>query len=245
MTPSLRRARSHEGCARKLARWPDDAIVPTHVYDPKRTQVAQSLVDFGKYFETIFAPTRIGGAVPLRPVLVVPEAMSTDGGKRARQSVTLQPEVPGPAALTVGWIDIPGRQALMRTYMAVAALQRQRFPGRPFDVDRASYDLFQKQFIDLVKTCGLTAQLEDLPAEGPQPFSGGPQSYGQQGPGAPQGYGGPQSYPPRPSMASLSTMAIPAPAGYGAGVVAVVGFAGFLLGAVAGGLAVWARYSGN
>lgn len=216
------------------------------MYDPKRTQVAQSLVDFGKYFDTIFARTRVGGAVPLRPVLVVPEDMSTDGGKRARQSVTLQPEVPGPAALTVGWIDIPGRQAMMRTYNAVASMQRQRFPGRPFDVDRGSYDLFQKQFTDLVKTCGLAAQIEDAP-EGPQSQQGGPQSFGMPGQ---QGYG-PQSYGgagqmPRGSIASIAgPVDVPPPAGYGTGVLAVVGLAGFLLGALAGGAAMWFRYAGH
>jgi len=199
------------------------------VYDPKRTQVAQSLVDFGKYFDTIFERTRVGGAVPLRPMLVVPDDMSTDGGKRARQSVTLQPEVPGVPALTVGWIDIPGRQAMMRTWNALAAMHRQRFPGRPFDLDRATYEGFFRQFIDLVKTCGLTSQFEDDPADG-VPMSG---------PGSAPGGGalaGPiASNRPRPPQAS----------GYGGGVVAIVGLAGFLVGAVAGGAAVWFRLAGH
>jgi hypothetical protein len=215
------------------------------VYDPKRTQVAQSLVDFGKYFDTIFARTRVGGAIPLRPVLVVPEDMSTDGGKRARQSVTLQPEVPGPAALTVGWIDIPGRQAMMRTYNAVASMQRQRFPGRPFDVDRGSYELFQKQFTDLVKTCGLAAQIEDA-QEGPASFAGPQSMVGPQSMGGPHAMGGPQSYQQpagvRGSLGNVETT--PAPIiGFGAGVVAIVGLAGFLVGALFGGVAMWLRYA--
>ncbi len=219
----------------------DDAIFPGQVYDPKRTQVAQSLVDFGKYFETIFARTRVGGAVPLRPVLVVPEDMSTDGGKRARQSVTLQPEVPGPAGLTVGWIDIPGRQAMMRTYNAVAHLQRQRFPGRPFDLDRAGYELFLKQFIDLVRTCGLQAEFEEAPEAPSSPNQAAtPHSFQ-----ARQGYSG-QGPGSGLAPARLPTIDEPATSpSYGTGVVAIVGLAGFLLGALFGGVAVWFRYSGH
>jgi hypothetical protein len=185
------------------------------VYDPKRTQVAQSLVDFGRYFETIFGSTRIGGSVPRRPVLVVPEDMSTDGGRRARQSITLQPDAPGAGAVACGWIDIPSKQAMIRTWDCLAGMHRQRFPGRPFDVDGPSYQTFFRQCLDLLKTCGLAAMVEDTPVAAPAPLT-------------------------RSSIADLSTDA-PAPAKPSGATLAIVAVASFLLGALVGGIAVWLR----
>jgi hypothetical protein len=189
------------------------------VYDPKRTQVAQSLVDFGRYFDTIFARTRIGATVPMRPVLVVPDDMSTGGGRRARQSITLQPEVPGPASLTCGWIDIPSRQAMIRTWGCLAAMHRQRFAGRPFDVDQASYDLFLKQTQELLKTCGLTTQIEDQPGDAPSPLS-------------------------RASLADVETTIATVKAPTDRLLLWAVAMASFFFGAVLGGAAVWYRLRG-
>ncbi len=184
------------------------------MYDPKRTQVAQSLVDFGRYFDTIFARTRIHGGVPLRPALVVPEDMSTGGGRRARQSITLQPEVPGPPAVTCGWLDIPSRQAMLRTWGSLAGMHRQRFPSRSFDLDQAGYDLFFKQCTDLLKTCGLTTSVEDFVPEMDAPG------------GAPD-----LAPPPVPRMA-----------GYGAEVLAIVGLASFVVGALVGAVVTYFRF---
>lgn len=182
------------------------------MYDPKRTQVAQSLVDFGRYFDTIFARTRIpAGPILLRPALVVPEDMSTGGGRRARQSIILQPEVPGPPAITAGWLDIPSRQAMIRTWGCLAAMHRQRFPGRPFDVDRGAYDQFFRQTSELLKTCGITTQVEDTPPE--------------------------VTPPPGPIADAGAHGAIAA--GYGAGVLAIVGAACFVVGGLVGAALLW------
>lgn len=187
------------------------------VYDPKRTQVAQSLVDFGRYFDTIFARTRIAGAVPMRPALVVPEDMSTGGGRRARQSITLQPEVPGPAAVTCGWLDIPSRQAMLRTWGSLAGMHRQRFPNRPFDIDQAGYDMFFRQCGELLKTCGLTTAIEDsIPDMAPAGAGLAP---------------GALAPPPVPTLA-----------GYGAGVLGIVGLASFIIGVLVGAVSTYLRF---
>lgn len=186
------------------------------MYDPKRTQVAQSLVDFGQYFSTIFARTRVAGAVPYRPALVVPEDMSTGGGRRARQSITLQPEAPGPPVVTVGWLDIAARQAMMRTWACLAAMHQQRFPGRPFDIDRAGYDLFFKQCGELLKACGLATQVEDAP---------------------------PSIEMRIPGPAALPAEALREPATFGVLTLAIVATATFLLGAILGSVATYLRFA--
>jgi len=58
-------------------------------FDAKRTQVAQGAYDFARYFTSTFANARYGRAVPRRAELQAPEGMSTGGGRAARQSIVL------------------------------------------------------------------------------------------------------------------------------------------------------------
>jgi hypothetical protein len=137
-------------------------------FDAKRTQVAQSAFDFSRYFASIFDSLRIGGAVARRPVLVAPEGMSTAGGKRARQSLVLQPDDPMAAAVTIGWVDIGERRAMVRTHGALAALHAERFRDRAFDVDPTSYSAFFEQVRSFLDSCGFAVKVE---ADGAPPSS--------------------------------------------------------------------------
>lgn len=140
-------------------------------FDAKRTQVAQSAFDFARYFSSVFDSVRVRGAVQRRPRLVTPEGMSTAGGKRARQSIVLQPDDPAGAALTVGWVDIGERRALLRTHGCLEALHYERFKNRPFDVDRASYSGFFDQVKSFFDSCGLAVTVEGEPSAASVPPS--------------------------------------------------------------------------
>lgn len=142
-------------------------------FDAKRTQVAQSAFDFSRYFSGIFDAVRVAGAAPRRPVLVAPEGMSTSGGKRARQSIVLQPDDSMHAAVTVGWVDVGERQAMLRSHAALETIHRERFRGRVFDLDRASYATFFEQARSFLMSCGFDVKVE---AEGGGPVSSAPGS---------------------------------------------------------------------
>lgn len=129
-------------------------------FDAKRTQVAQSAFDFSRYFSGIFDGVRVAGATPRRPVLVAPEGMSTSGGKRARQSIVLQPDDTMNAAVTVGWVDVGERQSMLRSHVALETIHRERFRGRAFDVDRASYATFFEQAKSFLQSCGFEVKVE-------------------------------------------------------------------------------------
>lgn len=75
-----------------------DRAVPG--FDARRTQVAQSAFDFSNYFAQAFGNVRVLGAVVRKPELMAPEGMSTGGGRRARQPIVLLPE--GTAAYVGG-----------------------------------------------------------------------------------------------------------------------------------------------
>lgn len=189
-------------------------------FDAKRTQVAQSAFDFSRYFSGIFDGVRVAGAAPRRPVLVAPEGMSTAGGKRARQSIVLQPDDPMNAAVTVGWVDVGERQAMLRTHTALETLHRERFRGRPFDVDRASYATFFEQAKSFLMSCGFDVKVE---AEGGPASVGGPGSQAMpMAPPVPHDLG----HDPDKRQGGTSWLAI---------------LAAFALGILVGGLLVYAR----
>lgn len=138
----------------------DPHAVRQHMKDAKRTQVAQSAVDLAGFFTQLFESVRIGGGCPRRPVLVAPEGMSTGGGRQARQSICLQPDVPGFTTVTVGFVDLGTRIAELRTYGCLEAMHRQRFPNRPFDVDATSYQNFFASAQQVIESRGFAVRIQ-------------------------------------------------------------------------------------
>jgi len=139
----------------------DPDTVRQHMKDAKRTMVAQSAVDLAGYFTQLFQSVRVGGGCPRRPVLVAPEGMSTAGGRQARQSICLQPDVPGFTTVTVGFVDIGTRTAELRTFAALDQMHRQRFPNRPFDVEATQYQAFFAQAQQVIASRGFVVRVQE------------------------------------------------------------------------------------
>jgi len=183
-------------------------------FDARRTQVAQSAFDFSGYFSQSFGGVRVMGSVVRRPELVVPEGMSTAGGRRARQPICLQPESGGGPVLTIGWVDIPQRRSVLRTYRCLQGMHQARFGNRPFDLDATSYNAFFDQAKGLLENCGLAVtQEDDAKASVPPP--------------AGQRLEGEAVYPHSVFWTQAS-----------------IAFIAFVVGAFAGGIAVYARFVG-
>jgi hypothetical protein len=136
----------------------------------KRTQFAQAAVDFSGLFAIMFEKVRVLGSTPRIPELVAPGGMSTAGGKQILQHITLRPEVAGPPVLTVGWVDLAQRTALLRTYGHMAQLHRARFGNsRPFDLDVASYQAFLDHCRRYFDAQAIRIQYEDESVQLPAP----------------------------------------------------------------------------
>lgn len=189
-------------------------------FDAKRTQVAQSAFDFSRYFSGIFDAVRVAGAAPRRPVLVAPEGMSTSGGKRARQSIVLQPDDAMHAAITVGWVDVGERQAMMRSHGALDSIHRERFRGRAFDLEPTSYATFFEQAKSFLMSCGFEVKVE---AEG-----GGPSSVAPGSAAIPMAPRVPRDLDQQGERAGTNWLAV---------------VAAFFIGVIVGGIVVYARFT--
>jgi hypothetical protein len=140
--------------------------------DLKRTAFAQAATDMASYFQMRFIRARVAGACEYAPVLTAPEGMSTGGGKQARQHITLKPVVQGYRAVTIGWLDLATRSAMLRTWVCLEGMHRQRFPNQPFDVNPQSYQTFFDQAAGLFREQAFHCHIEQVPP----PLEGGPSS---------------------------------------------------------------------
>lgn len=109
-----------------------------------RTVLAQQAMDASDVIHMTFSKRVVGTDPPRKLLVQVPDGPSTDGGKKARQSITLAPEDGTGASVMCGWLDVGRHQAELRSFETVAEQFESRF-GHAFDVTIQEYrDLMQE-----------------------------------------------------------------------------------------------------
>jgi hypothetical protein len=109
---------------------------------PERTEIASAAVLLADMFALAFESLIIPGDTPRKARLAQPEGPSTMGGTQARQHITLSAEQGELRSLTVGWVDIPKREAELRTFGYLREMHQQRFGDTPFVLDEAYFQVF-------------------------------------------------------------------------------------------------------
>lgn len=107
--------------------------------DPQRTVHAQEAFRFSDVFGYKFAEVTYGASNPRRLKLNEPE-MSTDGGRKARQSIVLIPDEEAGRSLLCGWLDVPRKTAELRTYNLLSQQYESRHGGEALEMAREDYD---------------------------------------------------------------------------------------------------------
>jgi hypothetical protein len=105
---------------------------------PQRTVHAQEAFKFNDVFGFKFQVLTFGAAVARRVKLSPPE-MSTDGGRKARQPITLVPDEEGGRSIVCGWVDVPRKIAELKSYN-VASEQFQARYGAAIDMTREEWE---------------------------------------------------------------------------------------------------------
>ncbi|RMG19560.1 MAG: hypothetical protein D6729_04925 [Deltaproteobacteria bacterium] len=121
-----------------------------------RTMLATEGLRIGGLLMAKLASVRLG-TQPVRVVRVTDPEVSTEGGKRARQNISLHPEGGEAATLVVGWMDASTRVAELRTFEVVQAHFQARF-GMPSDIDPEAYDRFIEAARVLLEGEGFTVK---------------------------------------------------------------------------------------
>ena len=129
-----------------------------------RTEVSTAAVALSDMYEVHCANLMLQGDVPRRPILSVPEGPSTEGGKLARQHITLMPDGLPAAHLTVGWVELPTHRASLKTFPCLLEAHRVRFGSRPFPVDGVGYERFMETTMSFLTDQGFTVDMERSPS---------------------------------------------------------------------------------
>lgn len=130
--------------------------------DVKRTQIAQQGVDFSTMFAAKYSHLDISGHVPL---MRVPSAESTAGGKQATQHVLLEPRSGNGPVITIGQVNLATRSAKLRTYDCLKQLHALRFGEDPFVLRAADYQQFFDQLLTFTKKYGFQIDVETKPPD--------------------------------------------------------------------------------
>jgi hypothetical protein len=65
--------------------------------------------------------------------------MSTDGGRKARQPLTLVPEEEGGRTIVVGWVDVPRKLAELRSFNTASQQFEERYKSS-IDINREEWE---------------------------------------------------------------------------------------------------------
>ena len=130
---------------------------------PDRTEVSNAAVALSDMYEVHCANLTLQGDVPRHPVLSVPEGPSTEGGKLARQHITLEPDGVPTGSVTVGWVELPTHRASLKTFPCLLEAHRARFGSRPFPLDGVGYEKFIEITMTFLADQGFAIEMERKP----------------------------------------------------------------------------------
>jgi hypothetical protein len=130
--------------------------------EKKRTMFASKAMILTELFSVKFNDTILHGTLPRVPRILPSDVETTDGGKQARNPITLVP-VSGDksASLVCGWVDVGASKSEMRSYTLVYQAFRKRMGMAP-DFKQPEYEAF----VDAVRAFFDTQQIETTVLEG-------------------------------------------------------------------------------
>jgi hypothetical protein len=144
----------------------------------KMTAFAQAALATSELVNTKFAQTKLAGTV-IRGVRVVPpEGESTQGGKKARESINLVPtDGDGSRTLTCGFLDVGLRAAELRSHAALDVIHQQRFQ-RPLDIPKREYEAFLSELTALLSAEGFVLKTVDAEVQSQRSAATAPKKEG-------------------------------------------------------------------
>lgn len=132
------------------------------------TAVAQAAMTVSEHLSVAFMSRTLGEEPALRLKVGRPDGPSSEGGKRARLSLSLVPthEPQGPGVM-IGWVDVAQSASQVRAYAVAAEQWRGRF-GSAFPCTQPQYDDFLQSLAEVVRERGLVVHVsESIPAPRP------------------------------------------------------------------------------
>jgi hypothetical protein len=127
--------------------------------DISRTHHADQAVHLTDLVRLKFVNQRFGTLRKRVVRLMSPDGPSTDGGRKARQSIVLMPEdgeLGG--AIVCGWLDVFRRVAELKTFHIVAAAFQDRY-GMSIDISKTEYQRMLDMMLEFLRGLQIDARM--------------------------------------------------------------------------------------
>lgn len=121
---------------------------------------ASQAVMIGELLKVKFANETYGDGIRRRLHIADPDGPSTDGGRKARQAITLESEDRQGGRIVAGFLDVNRRTAEIRSFVAVAQ-QYQARHKLPIDLPRGHYEEFITELSNFLKSQSINVTLTD------------------------------------------------------------------------------------
>jgi len=128
--------------------------------DASRTHHASQAIAISELVALKFAKLNLGGKIPRTLKITSPDGPSTDGGRKARQSLVLAPLEGRAPDIVCGFIDTARGVAELRSYVVLDRQNKDRY-GKPLDFMRVDYDKFVHEMVTFLNTQGLDARVSN------------------------------------------------------------------------------------
>jgi len=128
------------------------------------TVVAQEAMDIGEHLLLLFSKTTVGANPQMRVDVAKPDGPSTEGGKKARQTISLVPVESVSGKVMVGWIDVAQKRVEIRSFRMVRHQYYDRY-GMDFRVSQSEYEKIVEQLSNFLRARGFYVGIkDDMPA---------------------------------------------------------------------------------
>jgi hypothetical protein len=129
------------------------------------TAVAQEAMDIGDHLLLLFSKKTVGENPQMRVDVAKPDGPSTEGGKKARQTISLVP-VEGVVSgkVMVGWLDVAQKRVEVRSFRVVRYQYYERY-GTDFKVAQSEYEEVVEELSNFLQARGFSVAVKDeMPA---------------------------------------------------------------------------------
>jgi len=131
------------------------------------TVVAQEAMDIGDHLLLLFSKKTVGENPRMRVDVAKPDGPSTEGGKKARQTISLVPVEGVSGKVMVGWLDVGQKRVEVRSFRVVRHQYYDRY-GTDFRVSQWEYEEIAKELTDFLHARGYHVVVkDDMPATRP------------------------------------------------------------------------------
>lgn len=124
------------------------------------TMMAQEAMDIGDHLLLMFMKRTLGEDPQMRLDVAKPDGPSTEGGKKARQPLSLVPVEGSGGKVMIGWLDVSQKRVEVRSHRVVVRQHEDRY-GTELKIVQPEYDELVEDLSKFLQGRGFNVVVND------------------------------------------------------------------------------------